>query len=133
MQHTGQGVADLRVATLGRPGQVVAERARGTDWVAVRVQAPGGEVVGVHVHPDQFAGAQRLQRHRRHLCALPGGVEIPALLVRAEVDAVGHRLVRGHPVGPFLAPMRERHRAGQDVAAMGGVGQVRQRCREPNR
>ena len=65
--------------------------------------------------------------------ALPGGIDKPALFVRREVDAVGHRLVRSHPVGPFGAPMRERDCAGEDIAVVRGVGQVRQRRRQSNR
>ncbi|MFJ2303478.1 hypothetical protein [Streptomyces sp. NPDC087787] len=55
VQQTDQGMAHLRVAVACGAGQLVVEPAGRADRVAVLVQAPGGQVVGVHVHPDQPA------------------------------------------------------------------------------
>jgi hypothetical protein len=127
VQQADQGVADLGVAVGGGAGEVVAEAERGADRVAVRVQAPGGEVVGVGVDPDHPVCAGRRKRHRGGRGEGPGGGEVPAAACRVLVDAVGDGPVDADAVAPLLAPVRERHPRGEDVAAVRGVGQVRER------
>ncbi len=126
-------MAELGVTVIGAAAHVVAEGMRGADGIAVPVQAPRGEVIGVHVHPDDLAGAQRVQRNRRDLLALPGRVQIPAAGGRIVVDTVGDSVIRGDPVGPFVAAVRETHSSGQDVAAMWGVRQRSQRRGQSDR
>ncbi len=60
VQEPGQGVADLRVAVVGGAGEVVGEAA----GVAVGVEVPGGEVVGVRVDPDHPLRQRRGQEAR---------------------------------------------------------------------
>jgi hypothetical protein len=71
MQQPDQRVSDLGVAVCGGAVELVAEGVWGADGVAVSVQPPRGEVIGVEVHPDHLTGAQRLKRRRRYLLALP--------------------------------------------------------------
>jgi hypothetical protein len=49
VQEPSEGVAELDVAVVGGAGQVVEEAAGVADRVAVAVEAPGGEAVGVGV------------------------------------------------------------------------------------
>ncbi len=56
VQQTGQGVADLRVAMISGPAEVVEEATGLPDRVAVNVEAPGGEVIGVGVDTDHSLG-----------------------------------------------------------------------------
>ncbi|CAM5294735.1 hypothetical protein SHIRM173S_02526 [Streptomyces hirsutus] len=131
VQEPGQGVAELGVAVAGGAGQVVAEAARIPGRVAVHVQAPGGQVVGVHVHPDHPVGQRRRQGNRARDGFLPGGGHIPARAGHIVVDAVGDRPVDGHPVGPLRPPVREPDPAGEHVPAVRSVRQIRQRGGEP--
>ena len=43
------------------------------------------------------------------------------------MDAVGHRPVRCHAVGPLVAAVPEADAGSEDVPAVPGVGQVRER------
>ncbi len=61
MQQADQDVAELGVAVGGGAGQVVVEASGLAYGVAVPVEAPGGEVVGVGVHPDHGVRAGRRQ------------------------------------------------------------------------
>jgi hypothetical protein len=57
VEQSGERVAQLSVTVISAACHVVAEGARGADGITVRVQAPRGEVIGVHVHPDHLPGA----------------------------------------------------------------------------
>ncbi len=130
VQQADQGVPHLRVPMLRAAGQPVVESAGRADGVAVLIRAPGGQVVGVHVHPDQPTRTSRFQRHRPDLRDLPGGGHVPAVPVRVVVDAVGHRTMGGDAVGPLFFPVAEDDPAGEHVPAAGRVGQPGQRRRE---
>ncbi|RZU23508.1 hypothetical protein EV567_1239 [Streptomyces sp. BK239] len=130
VQEAGESVADLGVAVLGGAGQVVGEAARGADRIAVDVQTPGGQVVGVHVDADHPGCERGLDGNGRGGRDLPGGGHIPAGAAGVVVDAVGDRPVCSDTVRPLLTPVRERDPAGQDVPAVRGVRQMRERCGE---
>ncbi|MFD4476215.1 hypothetical protein ACFWPU_08880 [Streptomyces sp. NPDC058471] len=133
VQQPTQRVPQLRVAVLCAAGQVVEETLRLADRVAMCIEAPGGEVVVVHVHPDHSVGQCRLKRQHLRGGALPGGGDIPAPAFRVVVDAVGHRPVGGDPVAPLLPAMPERHGPLQQIPAVRRVGQVGQRGRKSDR
>ncbi|MEN4476685.1 hypothetical protein [Mycolicibacterium cosmeticum] len=124
VQQLGESVSDLRVTMSGGAVELVSESAWDADRVAVWIQPPSGEVVGVHVYPDHLTRAQRLQGHGRDSCALPGRVQIPAVSVGVVVDAVGDGTIGCCPVGPFVAAVREHHCAGEDVAVMRSVREM---------
>ncbi|MQY12080.1 hypothetical protein SRB5_22090 [Streptomyces sp. RB5] len=132
VQEPGQRVADLCVAVCGRAGEVVGEAAGFADGVAVRVEAPGGKVVGVGVHPHHTPGNRRRQRHRLHRWEGPGGGHVPASARRLEGDAIRDSPVRGDAVGPLVAPVRESDRTAEGVTAVRGVRQMRQRGGQPD-
>ncbi|GAA4516324.1 hypothetical protein GCM10023191_087120 [Actinoallomurus oryzae] len=130
MQQTSEGVADLGVTMAAGAGQIVVEAARLAYRVAVLVQSPGGEVVGVGVYADQATGTGSLQREGLDRRDGPGSGQVPASTVEVFVDAVGDRPVPAHPVTPLVTPMRERHLRGQNVPAMACVRQMIQRGRQ---
>jgi hypothetical protein len=80
----------------GAARQVVAEPSGCAEGVAVGVQAPGGQVVGIGVDPHQSALADRGQRHGLHHRGCPGGGD--AASCSAEVPPT-----RPHP-RPFSSP-----------------------------
>ncbi len=127
VQETGEGVADLRVTMLGGAGQVVGEAARAAGGVAVGVQVPGGEVVGVHVDADHPVREHCLDGEGGGGWHLPGRGHIPAAPARIQVDAVGDRPVGFDAVRPVTAPVRERDPARQDVPSVRGVRQIHER------
>ncbi|MGW7345270.1 pyridoxal-phosphate dependent enzyme [Streptomyces sp. NPDC054854] len=104
--------ATVRIVPGGREATARAARAA--------ADAPG-------VDTDHALRAGRLQRDRPHDGALPGRGEVPAPAPHVEVDTVGDGPVRFHAVGPLLAPVRERDLRGEDVSAVLGVRQVRER------
>lgn len=116
VQEPGQGVADLRVTVVGGAGQVVGEAVGFADRVAVRIEAVGGEVVGVGVDPDHTPGPGGVPRDGLHEGALPGRGQIPAAPGGVEVDAVGDGPIAFDAVGPLHTPVRERHGVGEGVA-----------------
>ncbi|REH20688.1 hypothetical protein SAMN05428941_2471 [Streptomyces sp. 2114.2] len=108
------------------------EKRRGiADGVAVEVEVPGGEVVGVHVDSDHPLGQCCRQGDGAGDWFLPGRGHVPAGTYRVVVDAVGDGPVRGDAVDPLLPPVRKYHLAGQDVPAVRRVGQMSERSREP--
>jgi hypothetical protein len=86
VQESGDGVPDLRVTVIGRPGQVVGEAVRLTDRIAVPVEPVGGEVIGVGVDTGHAVRAGALQRDGRDDRALPGRGQVPASAFHVEVD-----------------------------------------------
>lgn len=66
VQEAGQGVADLCVTVSGGAGEVVGEAVWFADRVAVRIEAVGGEVVGVGVDTDHTPGPGGLPRDGPH-------------------------------------------------------------------
>ena len=116
-QQLGEGVADLGITMGGPTGQVVVEAARIPDGVAVPVQVPGGQVIGVGVHPHHPLGERGPERDRRGSGDLPRGTHIPTPPVHIQVDAVGHRPIGLDAVGPLLPPVGEGGRAAEHVPA----------------
>lgn len=103
------------------------EAARIAGWVAVPVEAPGGEAVGVGVHADHTVREGGLERDGLRRRVVPGGGQVPAAPVRVVIDAVGDGPVRFHTVGPLGAPVRERDTGGEGVPAVPGVRQTCER------
>src|SRR5262249_18872728 len=130
VQEPDQCMPYLGVTVVRGAGQVVEEPARPAAWVAVLVQPPGGEVVGVGIDTDQTAGAGYVEGDGLDGWDGPGGGEVPAGAVCVVVDAVGHGPVRGDAVGPLVAAVVEEGSAGERVPAVGGVGEVGERSRE---
>src|SRR5215470_5731295 len=124
VQEPDQCMPYLGITMHRGAGQVVEEPARLAAWVAVLIEAPGGEVVGVGVDTDQTAGAGYVEGDGLDGWDGPGGGEVPAGAVCVVVDAVGHGPVRGDAVGPLLAAVMERHSRGQDIAPVFAVCQV---------
>ncbi|NGO72969.1 hypothetical protein [Streptomyces boncukensis] len=121
-------MAELGVSLVGGAGQVVAEAARGAHRVAVLIQQPGGQVVGVGVHADHALGPQGVERDHGKVLARPRGVQVPAPAGHVVMDAVGHGPVAGDAVAPLGAPVREGDAGCEDVPAMPGVRVPGERC-----
>ncbi len=130
VQQPGQGVADLGVTVIGAAREVEEEPARAPGRVAMGIETPGGEVVGVQVDADHTVREGGGQRDGRGDRDLPGGGHIPAAPVGVVVDAVGDGPVGRHPVGPLLPAVRKAHVRREEVRAVRGVGQPGERGRE---
>jgi hypothetical protein len=58
VQKPSEGVPQLGVATSGGAVEVITESAWGSDWIAIQIQPPRGEVIGVHVHANHLSRLQ---------------------------------------------------------------------------
>jgi hypothetical protein len=88
-------------------------------------------MAAVEIDREDWMGPQLLERRRG--CSLgnpPAGVEIPASAfgIKEDVVADGPRCALGRHL---VAPIGERHRTREPVAAVGPVGQVLERFRQP--
>jgi hypothetical protein len=93
VQQSGQCVPELRVPVVYAAGQVVEEALRLTHRVAVHVEAPGRQVVVIHVYPDDTPGESPLQGQQAGDGALPGRGHVPAATRHVVVETVGYRPV----------------------------------------
>ena len=85
----GDRSPETAVAGAGRqPGQIQPDSDRRSDRVSVRADDPPGEMILVDVDRQHRPGPQIIESCAGTGIALPGGVEIPAPLVRVEADVV---------------------------------------------
>ena len=129
-QQLGERVTQLGVTMIRASTHVITEALRRSDRIAVPIQTPRGQVIGVHVHPDQLPGAESVKWSSRDRFALPGRMKMPAAGGRIVMDTVGDSVIARDPISPFIASVREPHSPGQDVAVVWRVRQMGQRPRE---
>lgn len=99
VQQPGEGVANLGITVIGGAREVIEEPAGAAGRVAVDIEAPGGEVVGVHVDADHTVREGGGDRYGLGDRDLPGGGHLPAVPVRVVVDAVSDPAHRDDDMG----------------------------------
>jgi len=95
---------------LRQPGQRQRDGHRPADRVAVPVDRPAGQVVGVEVHRHHSASDGLLDARNGAGLHLPARGEMPALPGGVQGDVVAHR-ASGGLGGDLLTPIGEGHRA----------------------
>jgi hypothetical protein len=120
VQEADERVPHLGITVLRAAGHVVVKAARITQRVAVGIQMPGGQMVGVGVHTDHTSGPDGSQGDGLDQRDRPGRGQIPAaapdvlaeLARRTGISAAG---VSQHLTALRDAGMVSAHRAGRSV------------------
>jgi len=100
----------------GLPVEVERDRVGLAEWVAGRIEDPGGEVVGVEVDPEAAMLAEFVQRRHWTCREPPGTVKMPAARARAAaLERVQADVVPDGTAGglrrPLASTVGEGHRA----------------------